>query len=583
MLTRGTKLGLRLAGGAAGVALVAALLVIPGIVERRVRARLQREADKRDLVIRIGDVRFSYIGPLQLKRLELERAGRFKLTAASVGIGWRFARERLERLRSVALDGVRIELPGDTTLTIEDSTWDVDRLLWDRIALSRRGERDRLTAEVPIQLHGARRVDAEFSDLDVGRLVTVRRGAAVPFRGGRWTGRATIRRLRDDAIDLDFFGLGRGIQVAAMSDPAAGLAPGPDAGFGSRTNVEVSTQARFDPAQRRLSISCGRLIASGVEIAAAGTLETGENDVAFDFHLDVPRVELASVLATSGVDLPAGATLPGGDLGSVALTADAAGHFLDPDSIAVSQHLTFRPPAGGVHAFDFLKSSLTFALPRPEGDRKIVLVNGAPDYVPLENVPPLFVRALTISEDAGFWGHSGIDLGELPVAWATNWVRGDKSRGASTLSQQLVKNLFLSRRKSYDRKVQELALTLLLESSLGKRRILEIYLNVIEWGPGVYGLRPAARRYFGKEPAALTPKEMVFLVSLIPSPIRYQTSFAKGAVTRNFNVLLTNLLAKLRSVDALTEEEYEAARAEELVFRRSDAPLGPVSEPATRS
>ena len=143
-------------------------------------------------------------------------------------------------------------------------------------------------------------------------------------------------------------------------------------------------------------------------------------------------------------------------------------------------------------------------------------------------------------------------------------------RGASTITQQLAKNLFLSREKSLHRKLQELALAFLLESTLGKDRILEIYLNVIEWGPGLYGLRPAARHYFGKEPRALTPKEMAVLVALIPGPIKYQRSFEEGALTPGFEPLVTNLLLKLRSVNALSEEECAAALEQTLAFRRPE-------------
>src|SRR5439155_4310938 len=129
---------------------------------------------------------------------------------------------------------------------------------------------------------------------------------------------------------------------------------------------------------------------------------------------------------------------------------------------------------------------------------------------------PLFLHALLLGEDAGFYGHPGIDLRELPTALLADWARGGAARGASTITQQLAKNLFLSNEKQLGRKLQELSLTLLLESSLGKNRILEIYLNVIEWGPGLYGLRPAARAYFGREPRDLTPAQIAFLVSLIP-------------------------------------------------------------------
>jgi len=210
---------------------------------------------------------------------------------------------------------------------------------------------------------------------------------------------------------------------------------------------------------------------------------------------------------------------------------------------------------------DFIFSSGDGAGPH----RPIDVSPTSPDFIALRDVPPLFVRTLLLSEDAGFYGHRGIDLRELPSALLTNWSRGGAARGASTITQQLAKNLFLSRDKEVGRKLQELAITFLLESALGKDRILEIYLNIIEWGPDLRGLRPAARHYFGREPQELTPAQMAFLVAIIPGPIKYQRSFARGTPGPGLRVLIDNLLAKLRSVDAIGEEEYQRALSELIV------------------
>ena len=147
----------------------------------------------------------------------------------------------------------------------------------------------------------------------------------------------------------------------------------------------------------------------------------------------------------------------------------------------------------------------------------------------------------------------------------TDWSRGGAARGASTLTQQLAKNLFLSRDKQVGRKLQELAITFLLESALGKNRILEIYLNIIEWGPDLRGLRPAALHYFNCEPQALTPAQIAFLVSIIPGPIKYQVSFAHGTPGPGLTVLIDTLLAKLRSVHAISDEEYSQALSQPIL------------------
>ncbi len=231
----------------------------------------------------------------------------------------------------------------------------------------------------------------------------------------------------------------------------------------------------------------------------------------------------------------------------------------------MTQRLDFTPPAHFPRALTRLAGPFVHHAVARNGRTTTILVSPeSPDFVPLAEVPPLFLRALLIAEDANFYGHQGIDLGELPAALAINLARGAFVRGASTITQQLAKNLFLSRTKTLGRKLEEASLALLLDSALGKRRVLEIYLNVIEWGPGLYGLRPAARHYFGREPRDLTPKQIAFLVSLIPGPLKYQRSFETGMPTPFFEGLITTLLGKLVDVGALSEPEYAAALAEPL-------------------
>jgi len=259
---------------------------------------------------------------------------------------------------------------------------------------------------------------------------------------------------------------------------------------------------------------------------------------------------------------------PGGshDLGSATIDVRVSGRLSDPASLVVTQKIDFKPPRQMPPAIARLRGNFTFSPDDGAGPHRPVDVSSAsPDFIALGDVPPLFVRTLLLAEDTGFYGHRGIDLRELPTALLTNLSRGGAARGASTITQQLAKNLFLTRDKQLGRKLQELAITFLLESALGKDRILEIYLNIIEWGPGLHGLRPAARRYFGCEPRALTPAQMAFLVSIIPGPIKYQASFAHGLPGPGLQVLIDDLLAKLRSVDAISAEEYHRALREPIV------------------
>jgi monofunctional biosynthetic peptidoglycan transglycosylase len=232
----------------------------------------------------------------------------------------------------------------------------------------------------------------------------------------------------------------------------------------------------------------------------------------------------------------------------------------------VSQKIDFTPPRQMPPAVARLRGDFIFSPDEGAGPHRPVDVSPASvDFIALRDVPPLFVRTLLLAEDAGFYGHRGIDLHELITALLTNWSRGGAARGASTITQQLAKNLFLSRDKQLGRKLEELAITFLLESALGKDRILEIYLNIIEWGPDLRGLRPAAHNYFGREPRALTPAEMAFLVAIIPGPIKYQSSFAHGTPGPGLRSLIDELLGKLRATDAISEEEYQRALGDPII------------------
>ncbi len=157
-------------------------------------------------------------------------------------------------------------------------------------------------------------------------------------------------------------------------------------------------------------------------------------------------------------------------------------------------------------------------------------------WVPLDKISTNLQRAVLAGEDTNFVTHHGFDYEAIQKAWEQaqretareakeqgeddDWLPNfpDFKRGASTISQQLAKNLYLSSQRSWLRKGQEAALTVMLERSLNKRRILEIYLNVIEWGDGVYGAEAASRRYFRKSASALNANEAAFLSAMIPNP-----------------------------------------------------------------
>lgn len=142
-------------------------------------------------------------------------------------------------------------------------------------------------------------------------------------------------------------------------------------------------------------------------------------------------------------------------------------------------------------------------------------------WVAYDRISVHLKRAVIAAEDARFSAHEGLDWEAIQKAYETNLKRGRPARGGSTISQQLAKNLFLSADKSYLRKAQELLITLMLEAVWDKRRILEVYLNVVEWGEGVFGAEAAARHYFGVGAAQLSPHQAARLAAYLPNPKRY--------------------------------------------------------------
>jgi hypothetical protein len=198
--------------------------------------------------------------------------------------------------------------------------------------------------------------------------------------------------------------------------------------------------------------------------------------------------------------------------------------------------------------------------------RAIVVGPQNPSFVALATLPQHVVRAITIAEDASFWVHDGFDFHEMQDAIAAGARRGQLGRGASTISQQVAKNLWLGRERTLARKVREALLTIALEASVPKRRILEIYVNIAEWGPGIVGLGEAARHYFQQDARDLTPRQAAFLASIIPNPVRFHVYCSRGELSPTWNARVDELLTRLWATGVLTTDQLDAALVEPLVF-----------------
>jgi monofunctional biosynthetic peptidoglycan transglycosylase len=179
-------------------------------------------------------------------------------------------------------------------------------------------------------------------------------------------------------------------------------------------------------------------------------------------------------------------------------------------------------------------------------------------WVPLTAVSKHAVAAVLISEDAGFYVHEGVDTSEVRKALEEAWEKGHLGRGASTITQQLAKNLWLSTDRSLLRKAKELVLTRRLEDALTKKRILTLYLNVAEWGQGVYGIEAGAREHFGVSASQLTVAQGAILAAMLPAPRKRSPSSGSRALWKRAHWIVD----QLASVNRISAAQADEARSD---------------------
>ncbi len=180
-------------------------------------------------------------------------------------------------------------------------------------------------------------------------------------------------------------------------------------------------------------------------------------------------------------------------------------------------------------------------------------------WTPSQDIPSEMKWAVIVAEDARFYKHDGIDVKAIKNAVRYDLEKKSFARGASTITQQVAKNLFLTREKSISRKIEEIGIALWMEHKLTKGRIIELYLNVVELGPMVYGIGHGAQFYFGKPASDLTPRECAFLAAMLPGPqVTYNPYRHLPRVLKRSDMILR----LLRDRGVLSAEEYRVALAE---------------------
>lgn len=193
-------------------------------------------------------------------------------------------------------------------------------------------------------------------------------------------------------------------------------------------------------------------------------------------------------------------------------------------------------------------------------------------WVPLSRVSPYVTKAIIIAEDDKFWSHEGFDFKAMQKAIEKDLKKKKFKAGGSTISQQLAKNLYLSPSKNPVRKIKEAILTWRLENSLSKRRIIELYVNVVEWGEGIFGIEAAAQRYFGKSAASLSAYEAARLAAVLPNPRRMNAAGDSRYVQKRADLIYRIMVKRgvvipeydevMSQPDDITPEEAEKLEAQ---------------------
>jgi len=181
-------------------------------------------------------------------------------------------------------------------------------------------------------------------------------------------------------------------------------------------------------------------------------------------------------------------------------------------------------------------------------------------WIAYESVSPLLRRAVLVAEDDAFFTHGGLDWNEIQASARRDLEAGRIVRGGSTITQQLARNIFLGDARTLSRKLKEVFLALRFERTLSKRRIFELYLNLIEWGDGIYGIEAAARRYFGVPASALSPREAVLLAAVIINPRRFSPVAPPARIERRVRIIA----GRLRRRGFLDDQAYALAIGEPL-------------------
>jgi monofunctional biosynthetic peptidoglycan transglycosylase len=379
-------------------------------------------------------------------------------------------------------------------------------------------------------------------------------------------------RLSADGRELSLSGSGR---LANLSIHQPRLARNPVRGL----SLSLAGKAELALDGSLTSLSNVELGVGKARALVSGKLARQEGHAAGDFHVEAPLSACSDVLSATPsalVPLLSGLTMTGTFTFSGQLAfdtrrpADAKVSFTGSNDCEVTQ-----VPAS--LSLDRFRRPWTRTVKGQTGVTTTIESGpGTAGWVPYAEISPYMPTAVVICEDARFFSHRGFDAQSIQSSIKDNLREGRFVRGGSTVSMQLAKNLFLEREKTLSRKLQEAVLTLLLEQSLKKEEILELYLNIVEFGPGIYGIGPAAAHYFRSRPRDLSLGQALYLASILPNPKVHH--FGEGGLLRpGWADYLRKLMKIAHKIHRIDDRELEIGLEETVqlgVAATADAFLG---------
>jgi len=353
-------------------------------------------------------------------------------------------------------------------------------------------------------------------------------------------------------------------------------------------SMSIAGRGYWQPLERRLEIETGSFGLGKAKAAVKGAVELAADHYAFDIDANMPATPCTEAVRSIPNDLL-------GDMALTQLRGTIAGKFRfqtdsrDLDKTQLNVDITDRCDFVAVPVIADLSRfarPFTHSVTEPDGTAfEMETGPGTDNWAPIEAISPYLVHAVLVHEDPGFFTHHGFSLINIRNALVRDLRERRYAVGASTITMQLVKNVFLHREKTLARKIQEVLLTWWTERVMEKRDIIELYLNVIEYGPSVYGIRAAAKHYWNRLPAELSPAESVFLATILPNPKHFHTYYERNALSASWASNMRKMLQRMNERGAYDKAalDYGLQELEHFHFARDGEPAPPRSIPGATS